>query len=293
MMRFLIALAVLAAVGAVMTGAAQTPLPAGVSAGAPDTGGTYGAMKGDVDCNGTIDAVDGLRILRYVAGLNPNLPAGCPPIGSIIGETPTPTPTPTPTATPAPSGYVTARKSTWRYDTFGAIRVQGEVYNGLGAAVGLVKVTANFYSASNQLLTTDFGYACLDAIPAGGDSPYTVLLFSPPPGVDHVTAEVTNYYTPPLINNPPVGLQINVTNTYTDSFNYFHVIGTVNNTSSNTYEFVKVCSAFYNSGGDVVDTDFTYADPDTLGPGASGTFHTWRNADDGITSYRLWADGNW
>jgi len=37
--------------------------------------------QGDIDCNGTVDAVDALRILRYVAGLDPNVPAGCPPIG--------------------------------------------------------------------------------------------------------------------------------------------------------------------------------------------------------------------
>ncbi len=36
---------------------------------------------GDVSCNGRIDAVDALLVLRYVAGLPNNLPAGCPPIG--------------------------------------------------------------------------------------------------------------------------------------------------------------------------------------------------------------------
>ncbi len=34
-----------------------------------------------MDCNGDVDAVDALRILRHAAGLNPNLPQGCDPIG--------------------------------------------------------------------------------------------------------------------------------------------------------------------------------------------------------------------
>jgi serine protease len=51
--------------------ATPTPTPRGT----PEPGG----VKGDVDCNGAVDVVDALRILRYVAGLNPNLPGGCPP----------------------------------------------------------------------------------------------------------------------------------------------------------------------------------------------------------------------
>jgi glutamyl endopeptidase len=41
-----------------------------------------GLLQGDVDCNGSATSVDSLKILRFVAGLPNNLPAGCPPIGS-------------------------------------------------------------------------------------------------------------------------------------------------------------------------------------------------------------------
>ncbi len=37
--------------------------------------------EGDVDCDGDVDSVDALRILRHVAGLPVNLPPGCPKIG--------------------------------------------------------------------------------------------------------------------------------------------------------------------------------------------------------------------
>src|SRR5512134_3613834 len=39
------------------------------------------AEAGDTNCSGKIDAVDALRILRYVAGLTNTVPGGCPPIG--------------------------------------------------------------------------------------------------------------------------------------------------------------------------------------------------------------------
>jgi len=38
-------------------------------------------VKGDVDCDGDVDAVDALRILRFVAQLSTGLPGGCDPIG--------------------------------------------------------------------------------------------------------------------------------------------------------------------------------------------------------------------
>ena len=44
--------------------------------------------SGDVNCSGTIDAIDALLILRQVAGLPVNLPAGCTPIGQAIGPAP-------------------------------------------------------------------------------------------------------------------------------------------------------------------------------------------------------------
>ena len=57
--------------------------------------------KGDMDCDGKIDAVDALLILRHVVALPVNLPPGCTAIGSF--PTPTPTPTPTPALTPTPT----------------------------------------------------------------------------------------------------------------------------------------------------------------------------------------------
>ncbi len=277
----------------------------------PGPGSLAGAgPKGDMDCNTTVDSVDALRILRYAAGLSPGLPGGCPAIGAPIGSStpsPSPTPTPTPTslptatATPTPSpaptatpaGQVFPRNSTWHYTVGGSIRVAGEVYNGLGYPIEGVTVLARYYSGSNDLLATETGFTCLAALPAGGDSPYSVLLADPPAGVHHVTVEVLDYSGPPLLFPPPVGLNVSVTDTYTDFLGDFHVLGDVENTSLQTYTFVKVCSAFYDAAGHVVDTDFDYADPSTIGPGESGAFDTWADAALGIEGYRAWADGSW
>lgn len=55
-----------------------------LATGTPTPAPTPGGVKGDVDCSGIVDAVDALRILRYAAGLNPNLPAGCGGIATAL-----------------------------------------------------------------------------------------------------------------------------------------------------------------------------------------------------------------
>ncbi len=40
---------------------------------------------GDVDCNSAVNSVDALRILRYVAGLSNTTPEGCMPVGGPLG----------------------------------------------------------------------------------------------------------------------------------------------------------------------------------------------------------------
>jgi hypothetical protein len=99
------------------------------------------------------------------------------------------------------------------------------VSNGLNHTVELVRVSANFYSSSGQLLASQDGFACLTALPAGGDSSHTVLLTNPPAGISNVTVHVDNYFGPPILFPSPVGLSTTVTDTYLDWINYQHVVG--------------------------------------------------------------------
>lgn len=64
-----------------------TPTPTATPAPTP-TGGTK-RLQGDVDCDGDVDTVDALFVLRDVAELPVNQPKGCPEIGSagsIFGD---------------------------------------------------------------------------------------------------------------------------------------------------------------------------------------------------------------
>jgi hypothetical protein len=258
----------------------------------------------DVDCNGIANGLDVLDLLRFVVHLQSLITGNCPAIGghgagspsATVMPTHTPTPTPTPnsptptahtptptphavtptphTSTPTPPvvGNIQAQHSTWYFDSIGAIHVVGEVNNATNSTADFIKITASFYSANNQLLATDFGYSCLNAVGPGGLSPFDVLLLSPPSGIDHVTVGVTDYYSPPLSYAVPPGLSVTADNSYYDIVDVLHLVGTVTNHSSNTYDFVKACYATYNSSGSVVTTGSWYTSPSTLGPNQTGTY---------------------
>ena len=158
-----------------------------------------------------------------------------------------------------------------------------------------MEVTAQFYSSTGTLLTTDAAYACLDTVGAHSDSPFTSPRFGPPPGVTDIQVSVTHYFEDSQLVDPPLtAISVNVTSTYTDLSGFLHVVGTVTNNSANTYERVAPCTAFYNSTGDVVRTDFLFASPRTLTPGQSGTFDSYVDANGTeIVSHRIWIDGTY
>jgi hypothetical protein len=55
------------------------------SAVCPDIGSVVASLFGDVDCSGQVDTLDGLLILRHVAGLPASpVPSGCVAIGERL-----------------------------------------------------------------------------------------------------------------------------------------------------------------------------------------------------------------
>lgn len=262
------------------------------------------AFHGDVNCDADVNAADALDVMRYVAGLEVTVPADCPPIGPGAATptptpTPTPEPTPTPPLTPTPKGSpapsstpepMTLQHTEWHLDAGGYVIAAGEVVNGGDRPVGLVRVEADFYSAGGELLKTAAGYSCLTTVPGGGSSPFEILLFSPPPSIDHVTVAVTKFFDPPFVP-APVGLQGEVTGLSMDTIGLLHATGSVTNNSGTTYKMVKTCLAFYDQSGNVFRSKFSYTSPSVLGPGQTGTFDaTIKPGGATIPSARVWPD---
>jgi len=234
---------------------------------------------------------------RAVALAADSAPGQSPPTPRPATPTAVATATKSPTQAPTaiPSSGVQAYGATWYVSEYtGTVYVEGLVQNGTSGPVGFAKVTANFYGPGGQLLATDFSYSEIETIPAGGTSPFTILLIDPPGGITSVNVLVTDYDTTPF--DPPVsGLSIAVSNVYRNIIGTVHIVGTVTNTSGLTYTYVKPIGAFVDGSGTVIRADFTFTEPSTLGPGASGTFDMlFIGAPDGMESANLltWVDAD-
>jgi hypothetical protein len=68
---------------------------------------------------------------------------------------------------------------------------------------------------------------------------------------------------------------------------YLHIVGDVKNTSSSWRRFVEIDARLYNSSGQVLGSDFTFALLDLVAPGKRAPFHLMRQEPNGYHHYRL------
>jgi hypothetical protein len=85
----------------------------------------------------------------------------------------------------------------------------------------------------------------------------------PVPSIPPTGSGQTNNYPPPMILSQY---------SYINDTGSFHIVGEVLNQAPVTARFVKIIATFYNAFGQVIGTDFTYADPSNLAPGQMAPF---------------------
>lgn len=167
--------------------------------------------------------------------------------------------------------------------------VVGELVNGRTHPVERVELTAKFFNAQGQQLSVDgnITYADLEVIPAGGDSPFSFAIVSPPAAIANYTIAVSAVTDPAIL--PVVeGLTATVGNTRTEGAFRF-VTGTVRNDSTFTWQSVTVLVAYYDASGRVVRTDLTFPALETLPPGQQSAYESFVRAEGTtIVSQRVW-----
>src|SRR5436190_3420800 len=84
-----------------------------------------------------------------------------PPTVTPIPATPTTEPTPT----QQPTGVFILGGTSSYVDSIDYLHVIGEVQNNTSKVIQFVKITANFFSGTGQLVGTDFTYTYLDRLP--------------------------------------------------------------------------------------------------------------------------------
>jgi len=136
----------------------------------------------------------------------------------------TPTPTQTPTSTPTLTPVEVLPNYSHYVDSISALWIVGEVQNNTASYLRFVKVTANLFSASGQLLDTDYGYISLDNLPPGHKTCFDILFWDEPTGWSYYEFEVS-YWTDgePL----PSLTAFNHSGSYNPTFGWYEIVGLV------------------------------------------------------------------
>lgn len=98
------------------------------------------------------------------------------------------------------------------------------------------------------------------------------------------TSTPTNTPTP-TPTRIPAGVVVLADSTAYTSSDYLHVVGEVMNNTNQVVGFVKISVNFYNSQGQLVGTEYTYANGYYIGPGVRTCFNISLSEPNGWTSY--------
>lgn len=170
-------------------------------------------------------------------------------------------------------------------DSVGYLHLIGEVKNNRDENVNYVKITATIYDGST-VVDSDFTYTSMDILTPNQKSPFEFMIEEPSSWTDYsLNVEYSSTYSSPYSD-----LQIQGESDHTDDYGYYYINGEVENTGSLTVDYVEVVVTLYDSNGNIIGTDFTYTDPDTLSGGEKAPFEFMIDHDElpgSISSYEL------
>lgn len=198
---------------------------------------------------------------------------------------------PTNTPTTRPSGVFVLGNHSAYVDSIDYLHVVGEVENNTGQARQFVKITANFFNASQQLIDTDFTFTSLDELRPGEKTCFHLLLEQPPGWASYQFEGVTSS----MYAGAFPALTVLGDSGSLGSFNSYRIIGQVRNDGAGQVKFVQPVATLYNAGGTVIGCDFTFVSSTDLDPGQTSSFDlsiSGRQSYTDVASYRLQVDGN-
>lgn len=171
------------------------------------------------------------------------------------------------------------------YEDGGWFHIVGEVRNNSNTPMEFVEVIATLYDDANNVVGTDFTFTELDVIPPGGKTPFET-------GTDQYQ-DITNYQL--QVQGEPSELPrqdlVVLSHNHYEDNGWLHIRGEVQNTGSTPAEFVEVIVTLYDTNGNVVGTDFTFADLDTIPAGGVSPFETGTDHYPGFDHYELQVQG--
>jgi hypothetical protein len=218
-----------------------------------------------------------------------------PTLTPTATETPTPTISPTPSDTPTqtatnpPSVYVSG--STFAFQDVSYVHIIGEVYNDTSGPVELVKIRANLYDDSHQLMATDYNFTFLTHVPVHEKACFDVSL-SIPSSWSTYELEPPTYFSSDQ-DLPRVAL-VSTTAILDPSTHHYELYGQVRNDEPRPVHSVKTVGTLYNGFGIPIGCNFAYVGGFDLSPTQTGSYHIYysnRNYSDTAT-WQIQVDGD-
>jgi hypothetical protein len=190
-------------------------------------------------------------------------------------------------ATPANASVIVNVVSSSSYvDSIDYRHIVGELRNDGTETADFVQLNLSYLDQNERLLKTDVTYARLSPFAPGEKSPFETA-FEPPAGYHHYKIAVDPDST---TARPNRNFTTTVTNEFTDSIDYKHIVGTVRNNNTTTATFVQPVFTFYDAAGTVVEMESTYVrsnDSAEIAPGATANFEVTLNGDRAYSTYAV------
>lgn len=172
-------------------------------------------------------------------------------------------------------------------DSIDYLHIVGEVANRSDKPQAFVKVTVTLYDEAGTVIDTDFTYTTIDIVPPGQTVPFQL-------STDQY-ANLADYKVQvqgrPADELPYAGLSVVNQSDYVNDIGYRHIVGEVSNGGQASAEFVQIVATLYDEAGQIVGTDFTYADLDVLPPGGTSPFELSIGEAVQFSSYTLQVQG--
>jgi len=152
-------------------------------------------------------------------------------------------------------------------DDYGYLYIVGEVENKGDVNLEYVEIIATIYD-DGTVVNSTFTFTMLDILEPNQKSPFKIMIEEPGSWTDY---SLDLDYSSTL-DTPYNELQIQGVSDSEDDLGYYYINGEVENTGTDSVEYVKVVASIYDSGGNIIETDFVFTNPDTLDPDETAPF---------------------
>ena len=226
-----------------------------------------------------------------------NTPTSTPTNTATVTPTPTSTATSTPTNTstqthtptntPTPAVSILANNTSF-VDISNNLHIVGQVENRSANNVEFVKITANVFNASNQLVAVDFAFTMLRVLTPNQQACYHIVMPQP---ANWTHYELEGTYVVGGVTAPSL-TKLSVTTGY-DGTGVPKILGQIRNDGNGRANSVQAIGTLFNVNNKVIGCDSAYVSSTNLNSGQTSSFQInfWPYSYPPIDTFSLQAYG--